>query len=321
MNWVAREVRAQAEQVVEANEAALEAGFNAFGDHRRGCSRASTTDRRARPAELPTGRVHQHHWQHGHWPWGLIAASRRPACRAFSAPTRSPRPRRSSKSSRRHKNFGVQDASRPRTRSPPSAALGAAFAATLGVMTSTSGPGHGAQGRDAGARSISSSSCRWSSSTSSAADRRPGLPTKVEQSDLLLWYGLRPSRRGAHCRSSRDQSPSDCVRCCVRGGRIACKYMTPVILLSDGYIANGIRAVAPPRRRCTSGHPSPLRLGDALDEGRPDLPGPTIRRRVHTRSPVGDPRHRRASSTASAASRRSHRTGNISYDPDNHETP
>ena len=73
-----------------------------------------------------------------------------------------------------------------------------------------------------------------------------GLPTKTEQSDLLMaMYG----RHGeAPLPVVSASSPSDAFDAAIEACRIAVKYMTPVILLSDGYIGNQLRAVASPGR-------------------------------------------------------------------------
>ena len=84
----------------------------------------------------------------------------------------------------------------------------------------------------------SASSCRCSSSTSSAAGPSTGLPTKTEAGRPAAWpcTAATASRR---CRSSPRYSPSHCFDAAIEAARIALKYRTPVILLSDGYLANG----------------------------------------------------------------------------------
>src|SRR5262249_49921565 len=64
-----------------------------------------------------------------------------------------------------------------------------------------------------------------------------GLPTKTEQADLLLaMYG----RHGeAPLPIVAAKSPSDCFNAAFEGARLALKYRTPVIVLTDGYLANG----------------------------------------------------------------------------------
>src|SRR5581483_7170975 len=64
-----------------------------------------------------------------------------------------------------------------------------------------------------------------------------GLPTKTEQADLLqAMYG-----RNGECPVAivAPQSPGDCFSIAIEAVRIAFRFMTPVILLSDGYLANG----------------------------------------------------------------------------------
>ena len=124
---------------------------------------------------------------------------------------------------------------RPRTRSRrPRVAIGAAFAGQLGV-TATSGPGVDLKGEALGlAISLELPLVlidvqRGGPST--------GLPTKTEQSDLLL------AMYGRHGESPLPivaaKSPSHCFDAAFEAVRIALKYRTPVILLTDGYLANG----------------------------------------------------------------------------------
>ena len=114
------------------------------------------------------------------------------------------------------------------------AALGASFAGALGVST-TSGPGIDLKSETIGLAvktELPLVICdiqRGGPST--------GLPTKTEQSDLLaVLYG----RHGeAPVVVLAPSSPADCFDMAVEAVRLAVKYMTPVFLLSDGYLANG----------------------------------------------------------------------------------
>ena len=136
----------------------------------------------------------------------------------------------------KHKRFGVTHLpGRGRDRRA-SARRSARRSAARSASPPTSGPGSGAQGRDDRARR-SRSSCRWSSSTCSGPARRPGMPTKTEQADLLqAMFG----RNGeAPVPIVAPRSPSDCFDAAIEAARIALTYRTPVILLSDGYLANG----------------------------------------------------------------------------------
>ena len=112
--------------------------------------------------------------------------------------------------------------------------LGAAFTGSLGV-TATSGPGISLKGESMGLAVMAELPLviinvqRGGPST--------GLPTKTEQSDLLqAMYG----RNGeAPMPVLASSTPGDCFYAAYEACRIAIKYMTPVMLLTDGYLANG----------------------------------------------------------------------------------
>jgi 2-oxoglutarate ferredoxin oxidoreductase subunit alpha len=113
------------------------------------------------------------------------------------------------------------------------AAIGASYAGHLGV-TSSSGPGIALKGEAMGLAIMTElplvivNSQRGGPST--------GLPTKTEQSDL---YQAVYGRNGdAPLPVIAARSPADAFDCAIEACRIAVKYMTPVILLTDGYIAN-----------------------------------------------------------------------------------
>ncbi|MFT4026153.1 MAG: 2-oxoacid:acceptor oxidoreductase subunit alpha [Novosphingobium sp.] len=112
-------------------------------------------------------------------------------------------------------------------------AIGASYAGQLGV-TSSSGPGIALKGEAMGLAIITElplvivNSQRGGPST--------GLPTKTEQSDL---YQAVYGRNGdAPIPVVAARSPADCFEVAIEACRIAVQYMTPVILLTDGYIAN-----------------------------------------------------------------------------------
>jgi 2-oxoglutarate/2-oxoacid ferredoxin oxidoreductase subunit alpha len=114
-----------------------------------------------------------------------------------------------------------------------SAAIGASFAGSLGV-TSSSGPGIALKGEAMGLAIMTElplviiNSQRGGPST--------GLPTKTEQSDL---YQAVYGRNGdAPMPVIAARSPADAFECAIEACRIAVQYMTPVMLLTDGYIAN-----------------------------------------------------------------------------------
>lgn len=113
------------------------------------------------------------------------------------------------------------------------AAIGASYAGSLGV-TSSSGPGIALKGEAMGLAIMTElplvivNSQRGGPST--------GLPTKTEQSDL---YQAVYGRNGdAPMPVIAARSPADAFDCAIEACRIAVQYMTPVMLLTDGYIAN-----------------------------------------------------------------------------------
>ncbi len=134
----------------------------------------------------------------------------------------------------KHKAFGVTTFQAEDEIAGIGSAIGAAFAGHLGVTT-TSGPGIALKGEAIGLAVMTELPLvvinvqRGGPST--------GLPTKTEQSDLLqAMFG----RNGeAPVPIVAPQSPGDCFTAAIEAARIAITYRTPVMLLSDGYLANG----------------------------------------------------------------------------------
>jgi len=112
--------------------------------------------------------------------------------------------------------------------------IGAAFAGALAV-TGTSGPGMALKQEAIGLGVMTELPCvivdvqRGGPST--------GLPTKTEQSDL--WQVILGRNGDCPLPVIAAQSPADCFWTAIEATRIAIKYMTPVVMLSDGYLANG----------------------------------------------------------------------------------
>ena len=201
----------------------------------------------------------------------------------------------------KHKNFGVRTFQAEDEIAGVGAALGAAFGGHLGVTT-TSGPGRRAEGRDASAWR-SASSCRCSSSTSSAAGRRPACPPRPRRPTCCM------AMYGRHGESPLPivaaKSPSHCFDAAIEAARIAIEVPHAGDPAVRRLPRQRLRAVAAARRRrrCpTSRSRSP--------------PSPTTSTTTATRCSgptsaiprpwpaVGDPGHARPRCTASAASRR-----------------
>ena len=134
----------------------------------------------------------------------------------------------------KHKSFGVTTLQAEDEIAGVGAAIGASFAGHLGVTT-TSGPGIALKSEAIGLAVMTELPLvvidvqRGGPST--------GLPTKTEQADLLqAMFG----RNGeAPVPIVAPQSPGDCFDAAIEAIRIAVTYRTPVMLLSDGYLANG----------------------------------------------------------------------------------
>jgi 2-oxoglutarate/2-oxoacid ferredoxin oxidoreductase subunit alpha len=133
----------------------------------------------------------------------------------------------------RLKEFGVTTFQAEDEIAAIGAAIGASYAGSLGV-TSSSGPGIALKGEAMGLAIMTElplviiNSQRGGPST--------GLPTKTEQSDL---YQAVYGRNGdAPMPVIAARSPADCFDCAIEAVRIAVQFMTPVMLLTDGYIAN-----------------------------------------------------------------------------------
>src|SRR3712207_2273637 len=141
----------------------------------------------------------------------------------------------------RHKAFGVRTFQAEDEIAGIASAIGASFGGALGVTT-TSGPGVSLKSEALGLAVMTELPLvvvdvqRGGPST--------GLPTKTEQSDLLqAMFG----RNGeAPLPVIAPRSPGDCFDAALEAARIALKYRTPVMLLSDGYLANGAEPWAVP---------------------------------------------------------------------------
>jgi 2-oxoglutarate ferredoxin oxidoreductase subunit alpha len=134
----------------------------------------------------------------------------------------------------RYKNFGVMTFQAEDEIAGVTAAIGASFAGKMGV-TGTSGPGICLKSEAIGLAVMLELPLivvdvqRGGPST--------GLPTKTEQADLLqCMFG-----RNGECPAPiiAAQSPADCFNVAQEAWRIATRYMTPVFVLTDGYLANG----------------------------------------------------------------------------------
>ena len=208
----------------------------------------------------------------------------------------------------RLKNFGVRTFQAEDEIAAMSAAVGAAFTGELSI-TASSGPGICLKGEAMGLGVMTELPMvivdvqRGGPST--------GLPTKTEQSDLMLaMFG----RNGeSPLPIVAPATPGDCFWIAQEALRIAVEFMTPVMLLSDGYIANG----AEPWRIPSLDDLKPIQVNHPTESNSEDgfLPYLRDERLVRPWAKVGTPglMHRLGGLEKSDG------TGNVDYDPNNHE--
>ncbi len=185
-------------------------------------------------------------------------------------------------------------------------AIGASFAGSLGV-TSSSGPGVALKGEALGlavAAELPLIIVNWQRGGPST-----GLPTKTEQSDLYqALYG-----RHGDCPMPviAAATPNDCFNVALEAVRIATKYMTPVTILADGYIANASQPWLIPD---ADGLPSfPVRYETEAEGFHPFKRDPETLARVWAKPGTPGLAHR------IGGIERDHDTGNISYNAANHQ--
>lgn len=212
----------------------------------------------------------------------------------------------------KHKNFGVKTFQAEDEIAAICSSIGASFAGNLGITTS-SGPGIALKGEAIGLATILEIPLvvvnvqRGGPST--------GLPTKTEQSDLMqALYG----RNGeAPVPVIATKTPSDCFFAAIEAARIAIEHMTPVLLLSDGYIANGAEPWKFPKASEIEEIKVSFAEGEKNEEGdwKNYLPYKRDEKLVRPWAIPGTAglEHRIGGLEKEVD------TGNVSYDPENHE--
>ena len=289
-------------EIAEANIAALNAG-HAFGE----------------TAELPSGihvyKIPKAKVAPGTYrnitgttalAWGLIAASELAEIDIlFASYPITPASNLLHELSNR-KNFRINTFQAEDEIAAACAAIGASFAGSLGI-TSSAGPGIALKAESIALAAATElplvvvNTQRGGPST--------GLPTKTEQSDLTMALGGRHGDTPIAVIAA--SSPTDCFDVAIEAARIAIKYMTPVMLMSDGYLANAAEpweipdVESLPRfpvayQQPVAGFKPSLRNADTLARtwAKPGTPG--LEHRI-------------------GGIERSFDTGDISYDPANHQ--
>ncbi|HEY7470165.1 MAG TPA: 2-oxoacid:acceptor oxidoreductase subunit alpha [Acidimicrobiia bacterium] len=227
IEW-ARKKFSRTPEVAEANVAAFQAGYT-FGE----ATEAAKITFEVKPAALQPGTYTNVNGNTA-LAWGLIAASKLSGLPLFYGTYPITPASDILHELARHRNFGVRTFQAEDEIAGVGSAIGAAFAGNLAV-TGSSGPGIALKSEGISLAfmmelpMIVINVQRGGPST--------GLPTKPEQSDLLF------SLYGRHGESPLPvlaiASPSDAFGMAIEAARIALKYMTPVLLLSDNQVANG----------------------------------------------------------------------------------
>ncbi|MEE2768548.1 MAG: 2-oxoacid:acceptor oxidoreductase subunit alpha [Actinomycetota bacterium] len=294
------------ELVIGANRAAFNAG-HAFGET------AELGDQRVvvPPAPLESG-TYTNITGNTALAWGLIAASKLSGCPLFLGSYPITPASDILHELSRHKRFGVVTFQAEDEIAAIGSALGAAYGGRLGVTT-TSGPGVALKSETLGLAVsleiplILVDIQRGGPST--------GLPTKTEASDLMLaMYG----RHGeAPLPIVSASTPADCFDAAIEAARIALTHRTPVVLLSDGYLANSSEPWRIPD--ISSLEPIPVEFATEFNQTNEDGDGvfwPYVRNHLLARQWAlpGTPglMHRLGGIEKEDGS------GNISYDPENH---
>ncbi len=300
--WVKKKFGSN-EVVVKANIAALKAGYN-FGI----TTESFQSQIEVEPATLPPG-TYTNVNGNVSLAWGLIAASQLSGLDLFYGSYPITPASDILHELSRHKNFGVRTFQAEDEIAAVGSAVGAAFAGSLAV-TGTSGPGLALKSEIISLALVAELPMvivnvqRGGPST--------GLPTKPEQSDLLM------ALYGRHGESPLPviaaSSASDAFEVAMEACRIALKYMTPVILLSDGYIATGSEPWRLPDIAALPKFDVPRAQGpNAGDKFMPYLRDPVTMARQWAVPGMADLEHRLGGLEKEEV------TGNVSYSRDNHQ--
>jgi 2-oxoglutarate/2-oxoacid ferredoxin oxidoreductase subunit alpha len=290
-------------EIAEANVKALQAGY-AFGE----TTETFAVTYEIKPAKMAPG-LYRNITGNQALSLGLVAASRLSKLPLFLGAYPITPASAILEELAGYKNFGVRTFQAEDEIAAAGAAVGAAFGGSLGVTTSA-GPGIVLKAETIGLAimlELPLVICDIQ-----RAGPSTGMPTKPEQGDLLMVLFGRNSESPVPVVAAI--SPSDCFDAAIEACRIALKYRTPVYLLSDAYLANGSEPWLLPEMDAlpdisTTFATEPNADGEFLPYLRDErtlarpwaVPGtPGLEHRI-------------------GGLEKADRTGNISYDPDNHD--
>ncbi|GAB4314085.1 MAG: 2-oxoacid:acceptor oxidoreductase subunit alpha [Candidatus Zixiibacteriota bacterium] len=299
LEWIAQKFKKRPE-FIEANQAALRAGFN-FAN----TTEIFTSHYRVRKAPVPPGEYRNITGTEA-TVLGFITASQLAKTDLFYGSYPITPASDVLHELARHKNFGVKTFQAEDEIAAICAAIGASFAGSLSV-TGTSGPGVALKSEAIGLAVMTE--LPLVILNVQRAGPSTGMPTKTEQADLLQ----AAVGRNGECPVAvlAAATPADCFETAIEACRIAVKYMTPVFMLSDGYLTNGSEPWKLPNLEDLT----PFTVDHSAD---PETFHPYTRDKKTLARPWVIP----------GISGLEHRigglekwdvTGNVSYDPQNHE--
>lgn len=291
------------DEILNSNIKVLQAGYN-YGD----TTETFTTQIKVEKARMQPG-VYRSIMGNQALAYGLIAASEKCGLPMFLGSYPITPASDILHELSRHKNFGIRTFQAEDEIAGIASAIGAAYGGSLGITT-TSGPGVALKTEAMGLAMMLEIPLvivniqRGGPST--------GLPTKTEQSDLLQAYYGRNGESPMPVISA--STPADCFEVAMEAVRIALQHMTPVILLSDGYIANGAEPWKFPN---ADDLPAiEVKFKTKLDDGEEKyLPYKRDEKLARPWAIPGTPglEHR------IGGLEKQNITGNVNYEPDNHE--
>ncbi len=268
-------------ELLDANKKALQAGYN-YGD----TSETFTTRFEVKPAPMPKG-VYRSITGNQGTALGLIAGAQKAGLDLFYGSYPITPASDILHELARHKNYGVKTFQAEDEIAAICSAIGASYGGALGI-TASSGPGIALKSEAMGLAFMLEIPLvivnvqRGGPST--------GLPTKTEQADLF--QAVHGRNGEAPIPVLAASTPTDCFEMAFEAVRIAVEHMTPVILLTDGYIANGAESWRFPEAKDLKPITPPFAT--------PREPGSPLQHRI-------------------GGIEKQDGTGNISYDPLNHE--
>ncbi len=299
VEWIGQKFK-KTPNLVDANLRVLRAGYN-YGE----TAELFAVSYEVRPAAIAPG-LYRNITGNGATALGLVTASRKAGLPLFLGTYPITPASDILHELAQHKNFGVITFQAEDEIAAAGATLGAAFGGAIGVTT-TSGPGMCLKLETLGLAVMVE--LPMVIIDVQRAGPSTGMPTKTEQADLLqALYG----RHGeAPLPVLAATTPSDCFTIAYEAVRIALKYMTPVIVLTDGYLANGAEPWLVPAFSELA--EIPVRFRTDPKGFYPYLRDEATLARPWVRPGTAGLEHRIGGLS------KEHITGNVSYSPANHE--